>query len=166
MWDKDAKKGVVETNLCPFRLWASRMMDESSFQIKSLKSTHICLIDYNLGSLIWDYGAEIEKSNPGSTVQINVQTIPSGETIFQRMYYDVILLGVHCFAYQLQLTLVVVAKKHSKISYFILLLDNVVNFVGGLGKHRDMLREQFAKIFEALSQVKSQVIEASIKKLI
>ncbi|XP_071741910.1 uncharacterized protein [Rutidosis leptorrhynchoides] len=33
---------------------------------------------------IWDYGAAIEKTNPGSTVKIDVPTMPNGQTVFQR----------------------------------------------------------------------------------
>ncbi|KAJ9545408.1 hypothetical protein OSB04_025115 [Centaurea solstitialis] len=58
---------------------------------------------------------------------------------------------VHCFAHQLQLTLVAVAKKHLKIASLFLLLINVVNVVGGSCKRRDRLREQQAsKVIEAL----------------
>ncbi|KAJ9558445.1 hypothetical protein OSB04_013059 [Centaurea solstitialis] len=59
---------------------------------------------------------------------------------------------VHCFAHQLQLTLVAMAKKNSKVSDFFFLVNNVVNVVGGSCKRRDMLRgQQIAKVFEALS---------------
>ncbi|GJW14730.1 RNA-directed DNA polymerase, eukaryota, nucleotide-binding alpha-beta plait domain protein [Tanacetum coccineum] len=37
---------------CGFRLWASWMGSENSFQIKSLKAEHKCAINYNLGSLV------------------------------------------------------------------------------------------------------------------
>ncbi|GJW58169.1 hypothetical protein Tco_0104900 [Tanacetum coccineum] len=37
---------------CPFRLWASWMQKERSFQIKTLYSDHKCARDYNLGSLV------------------------------------------------------------------------------------------------------------------
>lgn len=37
---------------CSFRLWASWMKPENSFQIKSLKPEHKCSINYNLGSLV------------------------------------------------------------------------------------------------------------------
>ncbi|KAJ9536196.1 hypothetical protein OSB04_un000635 [Centaurea solstitialis] len=66
---------------------------------------------------------------------------------------------VHCFAHQLQLTLVTMAKRHLKIASVFFLLTNVVNVVGGSCKRRDRLREQQA------DKVKSQVGEASIKKL-
>ncbi|KAD4889280.1 hypothetical protein E3N88_21353 [Mikania micrantha] len=37
---------------CPFRLWASRMTSEDSFQIKSLDEKHICSRKFSLGSLV------------------------------------------------------------------------------------------------------------------
>ncbi|CAI9298295.1 unnamed protein product [Lactuca saligna] len=37
---------------CTFRLWASWMSDESSFQIKSLKAVHKCARNYKLGSMV------------------------------------------------------------------------------------------------------------------
>ncbi|KAF8403681.1 hypothetical protein HHK36_011785 [Tetracentron sinense] len=58
---------------------------------------------------------------------------------------------VHCFAHQLQLALIVVAKKHNKIDLFFNLVSDVVNVVGASCKCRDILREkQVAKIIEVL----------------
>nr|KAJ0207050.1 hypothetical protein LSAT_V11C500241920 [Lactuca sativa] len=37
---------------CTFRLWASWMSDEESFQIKSLKAYHNCARNFNFGSLV------------------------------------------------------------------------------------------------------------------
>jgi hypothetical protein len=51
---------------------------------------------------------------------------------------------VHCFAHQLQLTLVVVAKNHKKISTFFNFVANVVNIVGGSCKRQDILKEKQA----------------------
>ncbi|XP_057506609.1 uncharacterized protein LOC130789836 [Actinidia eriantha] len=59
---------------------------------------------------------------------------------------------VHCFAHQLQLALVAVAKNHMYIANLFALVSNIVNVVGGSCKRRDILREkQAAKIMEALS---------------
>ncbi|KAJ9546651.1 LOW QUALITY PROTEIN: hypothetical protein OSB04_019194 [Centaurea solstitialis] len=55
---------------------------------------------------------------------------------------------VHCFAHQLQLSLVYVAKELLKITSLFLLLTNVVNVVGGSCKRRD--QQQAAKVIEAL----------------
>ncbi|GJT28884.1 hypothetical protein Tco_0909159 [Tanacetum coccineum] len=38
--------------LCPFRIWATWMSSEKSFQIKSLYPDHRCTRNYNLGSLV------------------------------------------------------------------------------------------------------------------
>ncbi|XP_065637932.1 uncharacterized protein LOC111986567 [Quercus suber] len=58
---------------------------------------------------------------------------------------------VHCFAHQLQLTLVAVAKNHINIAEFFYVVSNLVIVVGGSCKRRDALRgAQFAKIKEDL----------------
>ncbi|GJW16473.1 hypothetical protein Tco_0020606 [Tanacetum coccineum] len=51
---KWTKKKISETKntSCPFRLYASWMSSEHSFQIKSLISDHRCCRNYNLGSLV------------------------------------------------------------------------------------------------------------------
>ena len=49
---------------------------------------------------------------------------------------------VHCFAHQLQLALVAVAKKHVEISLLFTLVTNLSNMVGGSYKRRDALREK------------------------
>lgn len=62
---------------------------------------------------------------------------------------------VHCFAHQLQLALVAIAKNHIRICKLFLLLTNVVNVVGGSCKRKDSLREQqVAQIIEALENEK------------
>ncbi|KAG8655728.1 hypothetical protein MANES_04G063964v8 [Manihot esculenta] len=58
---------------------------------------------------------------------------------------------VHCFAHQLQLTLVAIAKKHSSISIFLKTVAHLCNIVGGSCKRRDMLREkQREKVVEGI----------------
>ncbi|CAN6578228.1 unnamed protein product [Malus baccata var. baccata] len=49
---------------------------------------------------------------------------------------------VHCFAHQLQLALVAVAKNNIDIAYFFATANSVVNHVGASCKRRDLLREQ------------------------
>ncbi|CAI0479229.1 unnamed protein product [Linum tenue] len=51
---------------------------------------------------------------------------------------------VHCFAHQLQLTLVAVAKQHGDVSGFFTLVTNLINLVGGSCKR------MAAKVVEAL----------------
>ncbi|KAK4572629.1 hypothetical protein RGQ29_030875 [Quercus rubra] len=58
---------------------------------------------------------------------------------------------VHCFAHQLQLTLVAIAKSHINIAKFFYVVSNLVTVVGGSYKRQDVLRDaQFAKIKEEL----------------
>ncbi|XP_016191640.1 zinc finger MYM-type protein 1-like [Arachis ipaensis] len=58
---------------------------------------------------------------------------------------------VHCFAQQLQLALVTVAKKQVEIALLFNLLTNLCNVVGASCKRRDMLRDsQMTKTIEAL----------------
>ncbi|XP_050241354.1 uncharacterized protein LOC126690285 [Quercus robur] len=59
---------------------------------------------------------------------------------------------VHCFAHQLQLTLVFVANKRIDIAEFFSLVSKIVTIVGASCKRREFLRNaQLAKITEALN---------------
>ncbi|CAI9268545.1 unnamed protein product [Lactuca saligna] len=134
---------------CTFRLWASWMSDEESFQIKSLKADHNCARNFKFGSLvtyawigshytkeiveshkisvrklwlkvmakfgiqvsmgqcrrankyalkliegnlvehygkIWSYGHEILRTNPGSTVKLDMEDGPDGKKYFSKFY--------------------------------------------------------------------------------
>ncbi|GJU55890.1 hypothetical protein Tco_1229604 [Tanacetum coccineum] len=54
-WTKERIKRVKDTPTsyyCSFRLWASWMSLEKSFQIKSLYPDHKCVRNYNMGSLV------------------------------------------------------------------------------------------------------------------
>ncbi|XP_024630704.1 zinc finger MYM-type protein 1-like [Medicago truncatula] len=58
---------------------------------------------------------------------------------------------VHCFAHQLQLALVAVARKLDDIAWFFMAVNNVSNMVGGSCKRRDMLRKsQIRKVADEL----------------
>ncbi|KAK4722628.1 hypothetical protein R3W88_012861 [Solanum pinnatisectum] len=57
---------------------------------------------------------------------------------------------IHCFAHQLQLTLVAIAKKHLDVEDFFDHVSNVLNVVGGSFKRRDLLRDHQAKKLEQL----------------
>ncbi|CAN1829942.1 Zinc finger MYM-type protein 1 [Linum perenne] len=48
---------------------------------------------------------------------------------------------IHCFAHQLQLTLVVVARNHGEISLFFDVVSVLTNLVGASCKRRDIVRE-------------------------
>ncbi|XP_047260139.1 zinc finger MYM-type protein 1-like [Capsicum annuum] len=56
----------------------------------------------------------------------------------------------HCFAHQLQLTLVVIAKKHLEVEEFFDHVTNVLNVVGGSFKRRDLLRHHQAENLKQL----------------
>ncbi|XP_073133535.1 uncharacterized protein [Henckelia pumila] len=58
---------------------------------------------------------------------------------------------IHCFAHQLQLALIAVAKNHINIASLFHVLCNIVNVVGGSCKRHDSLREkQAVRIIQAL----------------
>ena len=58
---------------------------------------------------------------------------------------------VHCFAHQLQLALVAVAKNHIQIASLLSVVTNVVNVVGASSKRRDILHDkQFVVVSESL----------------
>ncbi|XP_009630186.2 uncharacterized protein [Nicotiana tomentosiformis] len=57
---------------------------------------------------------------------------------------------IYCFAHQLQLTLVALAKKHSDVDDFFCIVANVLNIVGASFKLRDLLREHQVEKLEEL----------------
>ena len=60
---------------------------------------------------------------------------------------------IHCFAHQLQLALVFVAKNHSDINDFFELISRLLNMIGSSYKRRDKLREkQATNLVEALAE--------------
>ncbi|KAJ8759156.1 hypothetical protein K2173_004163 [Erythroxylum novogranatense] len=60
---------------------------------------------------------------------------------------------IHCFAHQLQLTLVAVPKKHLNVCSFFNTITRLCNVIGGSCKRRDMLREkQMEKVIVGISQ--------------
>jgi Domain of unknown function (DUF4371) len=62
---------------------------------------------------------------------------------------------VHCFAHQLQLTLVAVASDHNEVCLFFQMVDTILNVVGASCKRRDQLREnRGAEVVEAISSGK------------
>ncbi|KAM3266696.1 hypothetical protein P3L10_003691 [Capsicum annuum] len=57
---------------------------------------------------------------------------------------------VHCFAHQLQFTLVAVAKQHDDVNNFFDILANILNIFGGSFKSREMLRDDQAEKLKVL----------------
>ena len=58
---------------------------------------------------------------------------------------------IHCFAHQLQLTFVAVAKNQVDIALFFTMVSNIVNVVGASCKRRDTIREtQAIKVAQAI----------------
>ncbi|XP_015160310.1 zinc finger MYM-type protein 1-like [Solanum tuberosum] len=57
---------------------------------------------------------------------------------------------IHCFAHQLQLTLVALTKKDSNVDDFFCLVTNVLNIVGASFKRRDLLWKHQAEQLEEL----------------
>ncbi|XP_057518206.1 uncharacterized protein LOC130799115 [Amaranthus tricolor] len=57
-----------------------------------------------------------------------------------RAYY------IHCFAHQLQLTLVAVAKKNVNCTWLVDVLANLLNVVGASCKRRDLIRKHQAQV--------------------
>ena len=70
---------------------------------------------------------------------------------------------VHCFAHQLQLTFVAIAKNHINIAEFFYVVSNLVTVVRGSCKRQNAIRDtQFAKIKEDLKNSvhkKGQVLD-------
>ncbi|KAL9830568.1 putative transcription factor and/or regulators TTF-type(Zn) family [Arabidopsis thaliana] len=61
---------------------------------------------------------------------------------------------IHCFAHQLQLVVVAVAKKHFKIGDFFDMISVLINVVGASCKRKDRVRDEFRKkLEEGINQV-------------
>nr|XP_016449510.1 PREDICTED: zinc finger MYM-type protein 1-like [Nicotiana tabacum] len=57
---------------------------------------------------------------------------------------------IHCFAHQLQLTLVAVAKKHKEVETFFATVSNMLNVIGASFKRRYQLRDHHDKLLGQL----------------
>jgi Domain of unknown function (DUF4371) len=65
---------------------------------------------------------------------------------------------VHCFAHQLQLTLIAVASDHNEVCLFFQMVDTILNVAGGSCKRRDQLREnRRAEVVEAIASGKIRI---------
>ncbi|XP_048544266.1 zinc finger MYM-type protein 1-like [Triticum urartu] len=61
--------------------------------------------------------------------------------------------SIHCFAHQLQLTLVAIAKNHEDVVWLFEWMTYILSTIGGSFKNRDMLREKQAKKIEEALQM-------------
>lgn len=61
---------------------------------------------------------------------------------------------IHCFAHQLQLTLVVIAKKYSNSEDFFKHVINVLDVIEGSFKHRDLLCHHQAEKVRAITSIR------------
>ncbi|XP_019089182.1 PREDICTED: zinc finger MYM-type protein 1-like [Camelina sativa] len=60
---------------------------------------------------------------------------------------------VHCFAHQLQLVVVAIAKKHFEVGDFFDMISTLLNVVGASCKRQDMIRENYRrKVQEGISR--------------
>ncbi|KAK4707767.1 hypothetical protein R3W88_028692 [Solanum pinnatisectum] len=57
---------------------------------------------------------------------------------------------IHCFAHQLQLTLVALSKKHPDVKNFFYVVTNVLNIIGSSFKRRDLLQQHQVEKLEEL----------------
>lgn len=74
---------------------------------------------------------------------------------------------IHCFAHQLQLVVVAVAKYSPAVSDFFDHLSRIVNLVGASCKRKDMLRQILHdRILEGLKVVKLYLVKEKIRKLL
>lgn len=70
------KKGIAVENPCPFRLWASWIQDESTFQIKSLRAKHTCSRKHHFPGIVtagWiarQFGDKIRSSKKITLVEL------------------------------------------------------------------------------------------------
>ncbi|EOA25911.1 hypothetical protein CARUB_v10019292mg [Capsella rubella] len=77
---------------------------------------------------------------------------------------------VHCFAHQLQLVVVAIAKKHFEVGDFFDMISTLVNVVGASCKRQDMIRETYQKvdlfssIIEAFEYIQNEGVEDSKKR--
>ncbi|GJS46749.1 hypothetical protein Tco_0596870 [Tanacetum coccineum] len=113
---KWTKKQIRDSKqvVCPFRMYASWMSNEHSFQIKSLNSEHKCCRNYNLGSLVtfrtakqlalfdheggliehygklYQYRQALLDSNPGSTCRLDVENLLIGSATLNDIHWELL----------------------------------------------------------------------------
>nr|KAJ0227269.1 hypothetical protein LSAT_V11C100004300 [Lactuca sativa] len=78
----DSKRLLVKccASECTFRLWASWMRDEQSFQIKSLINEHNCARNFKLGLIVMGFGHK--------TSYVLIQTLKLGSRFLYCTYFE------------------------------------------------------------------------------
>ncbi|PIN08532.1 hypothetical protein CDL12_18893 [Handroanthus impetiginosus] len=74
------------------------------------------------------------------------ETVTDRESVIESMMENQSAFYVHCFAHQLQLTLIEVAKKQVEIASLFNLVATLTNAVGASCKRRDILLEKHANV--------------------
>ncbi|KAL4637625.1 hypothetical protein ACB092_03G090500 [Castanea dentata] len=123
--------------------WFLGVVHVASITALSLKYVIKCLLcEHNLSLLnLREQGYDGASNMQGDINGLKTLILKENKSAFY----------VHCFAHQLQLTLVAVAKNHINIVEFFYVVSNLVTVVGGSCKRRNALRDaQFAKIKENL----------------
>ena len=149
MW---TKKGIIIERLLG-------IVHVASTTTLSLKYTIECLLcEHNLSlSKLRGQGYDGASNMQGATNGLKTLILKKNKSAFY----------VHCFAHQLQLTLVAFAKNHINIAKFFYVFSNLVTVVRGSYKRRDALRDaQFAKIKEELENVVHRSGKVWIKRQI
>ncbi|XP_019260722.1 PREDICTED: zinc finger MYM-type protein 1-like [Nicotiana attenuata] len=115
-----------------------------------VSDTSACLLTEAIYSLLSDHSLSTSKiRGQGYDGASNMKGEISGlKTLIMKdsssAYY------IHCFAHQLQLTLVAIAKKYLDVEEFFDHVTNMLNVVGGSFKRRDLLRHHQAEELEQL----------------
>ncbi|KAK2655171.1 hypothetical protein Ddye_008223 [Dipteronia dyeriana] len=89
-------------------------------------------------------------STTALSLKATIDNVLSGHGLsISRLYEQECAYYIHCFAHQLQLTLVALAKNHVDVQSLFNIVPNVVNIVGASPKHRDILRDNMDDMFVA-----------------
>nr|XP_009788698.1 PREDICTED: zinc finger MYM-type protein 1-like [Nicotiana sylvestris]XP_016481049.1 PREDICTED: zinc finger MYM-type protein 1-like [Nicotiana tabacum] len=143
----DLKPSCILISRTPFRNWPSEraiisLVRVSDTSAKSLKEAVLSLLmkhsinPSKIRGQSYD-GASNMQGKMNGLKSLILQENPS-------------TYSVHCSAYQLQLTFVVVAKKHKEVETFFAIITNVLNVIGFSFKRRDQLRDHQTKLLEQL----------------
>ncbi|KAG4108988.1 hypothetical protein GLYMA_U031215v4 [Glycine max] len=126
---------------------------ERFFGMVHVKDTTVLLLKMTIDELFCKHGLSISRiCGQGYDGASNMQGEFSGhKSLILKENSSVFY--VHCFAHQLQLTIVVVAKNHIQVASLFNLMSTLLNVVGGSCKRHGMLREkQINYVREALGK--------------